>query len=85
MYQPQLTQHPHQVLNHAAKSIFSQDMQDSVLLRTRRNLGEISKALSDDQVETIITEFQFLIGSWLDEYEKELFNGMTLREVVNNE
>ncbi len=85
MYQPQLTQHQHQALNHAAKSIFSQDMQDSVLLRTRKNLGEISKALSDDQVETIITEFQFLIGSWLDEYEKELFNGMTLREVVNNE
>ena len=85
MYQPQLTQHPHQILNHAAQAIYSPDMQDSVLLRTRKNLGEISRSLSDDQVQTIITEFQFLIGSWLDEYEKEVFNGLTLREVINSE
>ena len=34
-------------------------------------------------VETIVTEFQFLIDTWLDEYEKDVFKGLTLKEVIN--
>ena len=36
--------------------------------------------MSDEQVPCIATEFQFLIDTWLDEFEKDVFNGMTLKE-----
>jgi hypothetical protein len=40
--------------------------------------------LSDEQVEVIAGQFQFLIDSWLDEFEKEIFDGLTLKEIINN-
>jgi hypothetical protein len=46
-------------------------------------LGEVSRNFSDEQMLVIISEFQFLIETWLDEYEKEVFKGMTLKEILN--
>ncbi len=66
-------------------SIFPNQAEEDKITRTRRYLGETAKILSDEQIERTTTEFQFLIDSWLDEYEKEIFSGKTLKEVLNNE
>jgi len=50
----------------------------------RKALGETAKSLPDEQIETITTEFQFLIDSWMDDFEKEVFSGQTLKEVLND-
>ena len=70
-------------LGKAFKEIFPQDVEKETFLKMRRTLGEKGKELSDERVQCIATEFQFLIDTWLDEFEKDIFNGMTLKEVLN--
>ncbi|HUD45172.1 MAG TPA: hypothetical protein VMR41_06515 [Patescibacteria group bacterium] len=74
---------PRAPLEKAINSIFLDQSEENKIIKTRKHLGEIGKAFSDEQVECIITNFQFLIDTWMDEYEKDVFNEMTLREVIN--
>ena len=67
------------VLNRA----FPKQSEENKFTRTKQLLGETAKTLSNEQLETIVTEFQFLIDTWLDEYEKDVFKGLTLKEVIN--
>lgn len=39
--------------------------------------------LSAEQLKTIDAEIKFLVSSWLDDYEKTLFHGNTLQEVLH--
>jgi len=64
-------------------SILPQQTEETKITRIRSILGETAKTLSDEQIRCIATEFQFLIDTWLDEYEKEVFNGMSLKEILN--
>lgn len=57
--------------------------EDSNILKARRLLGAHSSGLTNDQVKTIITELQFLADTWLDEFEKTTFQGMSVTQVVN--
>lgn len=70
-------------LENTLNSILTQQTEETNVIRTRRILGETAQNLCDEQLECIVAEFQFLISSWLDEYEQEVFNGMTLKEVLN--
>lgn len=45
-------------------------------------MGDEIKELSDENLEECLTEFQFLIDSWLDEFERAAYDGKTLREVT---
>ena len=67
------------VLNRA----FPKQSEEHKFNRTRQLLGETAQILSNEQIQTIVTEFQFLIDTWLDEYEKDVFKGLTLKEVIN--
>lgn len=80
-----LPHHPHTVLQNAFNEAFTSNLElDNNIGRIRRILGVTAITLSDEQIESIISEFQFLIGAWMDEFEKELFHGMTLQEVINS-
>jgi len=80
---PQLS-NPFEQIDSILSSVFPTQSEENKILRTRKYLGETANELSDEQIDCINSEFQFLIDSWLDEYEKEVFNGMTLKEVLNN-
>lgn len=67
------------VLNRA----FPKQSEENKFTRTRQLLGETAQTLSNEQIETVVTEFQFLIDTWLNEYEKDVFKGLTLKEVIN--
>ena len=45
-------------------------------------LGDIAKDISDDDLRNIVVEIQFLVESWIDEYEKKTFNGKTINELL---
>ena len=49
--------------------------------KARQLLGEKAKNISDEQLETFSAQFDYLINTWLDLYEKQLFDGKTLREI----
>jgi hypothetical protein len=80
---PSSINNPQANLENVLNSMFPSRQEENNITRTRRSLGEVSKKFSDEQMLAIISEFQFLIDTWLDEYEKEVFKGMTLKEVLN--
>ena len=59
-----------------------QDHQKNATLEAREILGESAKDLSDSQVYDLVNEVQYLVDSWLEEYERRLFDGKTLDEVM---
>ncbi|OQA02912.1 MAG: hypothetical protein BWY68_00885 [bacterium ADurb.Bin400] len=69
-------------IGEALKTIFPTEKEESWLKRARRILGEIAVGLSDSELETYLTEFEFLLDGWIDEFEKQLFDNRTLREVL---
>lgn len=46
-------------------------------------LGDIAKDYSPEQLKDVITEVKFLCESWLNDYERETFNGLTLQELLH--
>lgn len=45
-------------------------------------MGQAAATLSDEELGAYVTTFQCLIDSWLDERERESFDGRTLREIL---
>ncbi len=70
-------------IQNVIEKILPKQSEENKFAKTRQALGETAQSLSNEQIETITTEFQFLIESWLDEYEREVFKGLTLKEVLN--
>ena len=75
---------PQQSIETAINNIFPLASEENKTIKLRKALGETAKSLLDEQIEVIGTEFQFLIDSWMDEYEQDVFNGYTLKEVLND-
>ena len=74
---------PQQSIETALNKILPLSSEETKILRMRKALGETAQLLSNEQIENITTEFQYLIDSWMDEFEREVFKGMTLKEVLN--
>lgn len=63
-------------------SIFPTKQDENKLQKARRILGDIAVNIPDQELESNLTEFQYLIDSWLDEFERQVFNNKTLNEVL---
>ena len=64
------------------QSIFPTKQEETQLIKARRILGDIATDITDIELESDIAEFQYLIDSWLDEFEKNIFDNKTLIEVL---
>jgi len=53
--------------------------------KAREILGPLAKDLTDSQLKDIVTEIHFLTDTWLDEIEKELFDGHTVQQLLSQE
>ena len=60
----------------------NQDEQEKTILEAREILGDSAKDLADNQVYDLVTEVQFLVDSWLEDFERDVFDGKTLDEIV---
>lgn len=48
----------------------------------RQILGKTAEEISDEQLQDQMTKLKYLAESWLDEYEKSIFEGKTLSEFL---
>lgn len=76
---------PRTSIENAIKSVFPEKEEERKIAKTRSTLGEVGTKLSAEQIECINSEFQFLAETWLDEFEKGVFEGKTLKEILNEE
>lgn len=72
----------HRTLETALNAIFPTSAQETKQNSIKRNLGETGRTLSEEQVEALTADFQYLIDTWLDEYEEEVFEGKKLQEIL---
>ena len=61
------------------------DKQEKTILEAREILGTEAESLSDEQVFDLVSEVQFLVDCWLEEYERQVFNGKSLDELLGVE
>jgi hypothetical protein len=60
-----------------------QKHQDKDLTKTKEVLGKLSKSFTDLQLKEIITDIDFLVENWLDQFEQEIFEGKTLKKLLH--
>ncbi|MEX0616616.1 MAG: hypothetical protein WD231_02250 [Candidatus Woykebacteria bacterium] len=75
---------PQSTIEETIQAVFLDSSEENKVQRARGMLGDIATTLSDDQIGTIIAQFEFLVGCWLDCYERKLFEGKTLKEVLKS-
>jgi len=62
-----------------------QDKQQKEIQEAREVLGGGAENLNDSQVYDLVNEVQYLLDSWLEEFERKVFDGKTLNELLNLE
>lgn len=62
--------------------LLSTQQEERRVEKVRRMLGEDVRNLSDSELEVFLTKFNFLLDSWLDGYEQSVFDGKTLKELL---
>lgn len=60
-----------------------QEYAEKSLKQAKAVLGDLAKDFSTDELKNIVSEIQFLVETWLDDYEREVFDGLTLRELLH--
>jgi hypothetical protein len=60
-----------------------QQYDEKSIQKAKEILGDIALELSEEQLKDAVTEIQFLAESWLDDFERKIFKGMTLQEVLH--
>ena len=52
--------------------------------KTQEILGDTTVKLQESNLRDAVVEIRFLALSWLDDFEKELFGGKTIDELLNH-
>jgi hypothetical protein len=66
----------------ALRQIFTPASEETRVQKARRAMGGSVASLPDEDIEVYLTEFQYLIDKWLDDYERTVFDGQTLRQIL---
>ncbi len=60
-----------------------QEYEEKTIKRAKEVLGSLTDKLTSDQLRDSVAEIQFLVNTWLDEFEQTIFDGLTLRELLH--
>lgn len=69
-------------LETALNSIFPSIEEISKSDRARGTLGPISREFSDEQLNNIVSDFEYLASFYLDLFERNIFDGKSLGELL---
>lgn len=71
--------------NQALNNLFPEQLYDDKEIRKAKEvLGSITAELTPQQLEVVVTEVKYLAETWLDDFEREVFGGQTLNELLHN-
>ena len=76
---------PLQPVSAALGRIFKSDQEQTQIQKVRGIMGDLVMSMADEELEMYVTEFQYLIDEWLDEFERQAFDGDTLRQALSQE
>lgn len=56
-----------------------------IVQEARDVLGESADKMDDEKVYDMVVEMQYLVDTWLEEFEKDVFDGKTLKEIIQTD
>lgn len=60
-----------------------QQVEEKTIQETKKILGATADKLTKEQLKDVITETRFLVETWLDDFERDIFGGVTLNELLH--
>ena len=60
-----------------------QQYDEKNIQKAKEILGTSANQFSSEQLKDVVTEIQFLVTSWLDDFERDAFDGLTLQELLH--
>lgn len=66
----------------AVNKILIIDKEQNKFDKARKILGESGKEINDEQLENYVSEFEYLANCWLEIFERQVFEGKTLEELL---
>ncbi len=60
-----------------------QEQSDKKIELAHSILGELANQFTDEELRDVVTQIQHLAESWLDDFEKSIFDGLTLQELLH--
>jgi len=73
---------PKQEIENVVLSLLPDHFEDNKIQRVRSILGNKASQISDEEIEVSLVQFEFLVNSWLDEFERKIFGEKTLQEIL---
>jgi len=61
-----------------------QEYEEKNIQKTKQILGELANNFSKDDLRDVVAQVEYLAESWLDDFEREVFEGKTLNEVLHD-
>lgn len=81
---PRATESISPTLRQSLDELFPEQMyEDKDIQKAKEILGPISSEYTQEQLKGTIIEIHHLAQSWLDECERSIFKGLTLKEVLH--
>ena len=60
-----------------------QQYDEKNIQKAKEILGETALEFTPEQLKDTVTEIQYLCESWLDDFERQIFDGITLQELLH--
>lgn len=81
---PQPTSRPSQSLTKSLNDLFpEQQYEEKRVQKAKEVLGKLADEFTEIELKGVVTEVQCLAESWLDDFERNIFNGLTLKELLH--
>jgi len=58
-------------------------MKDINLIKVRKTLGKTGEKLSDEEILELMTKFDYLADGFLDMYERSIFKGKRVKDLID--
>ena len=73
-----------QTLTKSLDELFPEQQYDEKnIQKAKEILGKTANELTPDELQDTVIEMQFLASSWLDDFERKIYKGLTLRELLH--
>lgn len=73
-----------QSINESLEKLFpEQRYYEKDIQKAKEILGDVAQEFTPHQLKDTLVEIQYLVECWLDEFERNIFKGKTLRELLH--
>ncbi len=83
-HEPSTTPDRPQSLKESLDDLFpEQQHEEKNIQKAKEILGSTASKFTKGELKTVIADTQFLVDTWLDEFERDVFDGLTLKELLH--